>query len=73
MVRLSTILDPTINFSLRERVTRINEWAIMKIAHSLPYKIKYWAYIDFAVQHMRDDDIVPEVGMTEILNRARNG
>jgi hypothetical protein len=67
------ILDPRINFTLRDRAHRMGEWAVRSLVHRLPYRVKYWAYIDFAVSHLRDDDIVPEVGMTEILGRARVG
>jgi hypothetical protein len=70
-MRLSTALDPTINFTLRERANRIGEMALIWVAHALPYRLKYRVYIDFAVTHLRDDDIVPEVGMTEILRRAK--
>jgi hypothetical protein len=70
-MRLTTIFDPTINFTPRERVNRLGEWAVRSVAHHLPYRIRYWAYIDFAVQHLRDDDVVPEVTMGEILKRAR--
>ena len=68
---LRTILDPTINFSARERVNRLGEWALIQVAHRLPYRLKYQVYIDFAVQHLRPDDVVPEVRMTEILERSQ--
>lgn len=70
MSHLSTIWDPSINFPLRERASRTGELILIKIAHALPYKLKYRVYIDFAVMHLRDDDVVPDVGMTEILQRA---
>jgi hypothetical protein len=71
MTRLRTIWDPSINFALRERINRTSEWGLIKIAHALPYKLRYRVYIDFAVEHLQPDDIVPAVGMTEILQRAR--
>lgn len=70
MSHLSVIWDPKINFSLRERVHRTGEWALISVAHRLPYRLKYRVYIDFAVSHLKDDDVVPEVRMTEILERA---
>lgn len=70
-MRLTTIWNPVINFTIRERLHRTVEWTARVVAHRLPYRVRYWAYIDFAVKHLHDDDVVPEVGMTEILRRAR--
>jgi hypothetical protein len=70
-MNLRTALDPTINFTLKERVNRVGESLLISLAHRLPYALRYRVYIDFAVEHMRDDDIVPEVRMTEILQRSR--
>lgn len=68
---LRTALDPTINFSLCERVNRVGEALLISLAHRLPYALRYRVYIDFAAEHMLDDDVVPEVRMLEILRRAR--
>jgi hypothetical protein len=68
---LRFILNPKINYTLAERARRVGEWALIEVAHRLPYRLRYRVYIDFAVEHLRDDDIVPEVGMLEILGRAR--
>jgi len=70
-VRLTTILDPRLNFSATERIQRLQELALISLAHRLPYALRYRVYIDFAVQHLRPDDVVPDVRMTEILQRAR--
>lgn len=69
-MKLSTVLDPTINFTLGERVSRLGEWAGRKIAHHLPETIKYYAFIDFAAARIHDDEIVPEVTIMEVLERA---
>jgi hypothetical protein len=68
---LRFILNPKINYTLAERARRVGEWALIEVAHRLPYRLRYRVYIDFAVEHLRDDDIVPEVRMLEILGRAR--
>jgi hypothetical protein len=68
---LRIALDPTINFTLGERVHRVGEALLISLAHRLPYRLRYRVYIDFAVQHLRPDDVVPEVRMLEILDRSR--
>jgi hypothetical protein len=69
-MRLRTALDPTINFAPRERVSLVGEALLISLAHRLPYRLRYRVYIDFAAEHMRDGDVVPDVRMLEILERA---
>jgi len=56
--------------SLRERLNRTGEWAVIKIAHRLPRRLAYWSFIDTGVRYMKHDEIVPEVTYTDLLQRA---
>lgn len=42
-------------------------------ARHLPPKLAYHAFIHTAVQHMRPDEIVPEVRYATLLERVDNG
>lgn len=56
--------------SLRERVRRTNELALIKLAHALPDALKYRVYIDVGAANIRTDEIVPDVTYCTILQRA---
>lgn len=75
MIRLAlgprTILDPRISYTLRERIDKLGEWVATVVAALLPYRVRYWAYIGFAYEHMQDDDVFPEVRVFDVLQRAR--
>ena len=67
-MRLTTIWTLR-GMALPERLRRTSEWAVMRIAHRLPRRLAYWSYIDSGVRTMRPDDVVPEVGYTDLLQR----
>ena len=54
--------------SLREKLNRTGEWAMRKLAHHTPARLKYWIFIDVGAANMRND-VVPEVTYTTILQR----
>lgn len=55
--------------TLRERLSRTGEWALIEIAHRLPRRLAYWSFIDTGVRYMRSDEPVPEVYYMDILER----
>lgn len=56
--------------SLRERLARTGEWAVMALAHWLPRRLAYWSFIDTGVRYMGKDDTVPEVRFMTLVKRA---
>lgn len=54
--------------TLRERVRRSNELALIALAHRLPRALAYRSFIDTGVRHM-GNDVVTDVTYTEILSR----
>lgn len=72
-MKLATILDPKINFTLNERRNRLGEEAKRKIARSLPESIRYWVFIQYAVDRIRPDEVVPDVRYMDLLKRDQNG
>lgn len=50
---------------LNQRLNTVAFW----IARHLPKRIRYWVYVDIGVNHIHDDEIVPEVLYTDILAR----
>lgn len=68
---LRAILDPTINYTAYERGRRVVDYAQQQIAFHLPKRIKMWAYISFATEHMHEDEEVPNVRMADLLSRYK--
>ena len=56
--------------TLRERLRRTREAFWHSLAHRLPRPLAYWSFIDTGVRHIRNDEVVPDVRYTEILQRA---
>lgn len=67
-MRLTTIWTMPA-MSVREKFRRTGEVALIAIAHRLPRALAYRSFIDTGVRHLRDDEVVPEVRFTEILER----
>ncbi len=40
------------------------------IAKHLPREVKYWSFIQLGVEAIHDDEVVPEVTYTEVLQRV---
>lgn len=68
-MRLSTIWTLR-GMSLRERLNRTAELALIKIAHRMPRRLAYRVYIDVGVRNIRSDEVIPEVTYMDILQRA---
>lgn len=66
-MRLKTIWTLP-GMTLRERMSRTQEWGWAKAAHHLPRRLAYWSFIDSGVRHM-GNDVVPEIRYTELLTR----
>jgi hypothetical protein len=58
--------------SLRERLNRTGEWVLRGVAHRLPRRLAYWSFIDTGVRYIKNDEVVPEVHYTDLLQRAGN-
>ena len=58
---------------LRERFNRTAEAFWRGFAHRLPRRLAYWSFIDTGVRHIADNEIVPEVRYTDLLQRAGEG
>lgn len=59
--------------SLRERLNRTGEAALIAVAHRLPRALAYRSFIDTGVRHTAPDEVVTEVGYMEILQRIGSG
>ena len=55
--------------SLREKISRTQEWVWRIAAHRLPRRLAYWSFIDSGVRLMHSNEVVPEVRYTELLAR----
>jgi hypothetical protein len=55
--------------TLREKLRRTGEWALRKIAHHTPARLKYWIFIDVAAANINRDEVVPNVRYIDILQR----
>lgn len=71
-MRLTTIWALR-GMSLPERLRRTGETTIRWAAHRLPRRLAYWSFIDTGARHIRDDEVVPEVTFTTILERVGAG
>jgi len=55
--------------TLAERVHRTRDLANMKIAHRLPKRVKYWAYIQSGSSAMLPHEVVGEQTFMDLLKR----
>lgn len=47
----------------------VSKW----VAYRLPDRVCYWVLIRMGVKYIRSNEIVPEVGFIEVLERASRG
>jgi hypothetical protein len=53
--------------SLAERIRRTRDVRNLWIAHHLPKRILFWAYVYAGSSAMNKDTVVPEANFTELL------
>lgn len=54
---------------LAERLDRTADTLCLRLAQRFPKRLAYWAFVAIGGRAMRPDDIVPEVGYSELFNR----
>jgi hypothetical protein len=57
--------------SLTERLRRTWDWAAMKIAFRLPYRIRYWSLIGMVALATKDSPGIPATTVDEMLRALR--
>ena len=67
-MRLTTIWTLR-GMSLRERLNRTGDLAVLEVARRLPKRLAYWSYIVQTTKHIMPHEIVPEMTATNILSR----
>jgi hypothetical protein len=68
-MRLKTIWTLP-GMTVRNRVKETADAAARTIAHRLPKRIKFWAFVLVGTAAMNDQDVVPEVRFADLLDRA---
>lgn len=58
------------DMALCARLHSTEEALWLWLAHRLPRRLAYWSFIDTGVRLIRDDEVVPEVRYTDLLERA---
>jgi hypothetical protein len=58
--------------NLLEKVELTEEFAYRTVAHHLPRRLAYWSLIDQGVRHIKEDEVVPEVLFTDLLQRSHD-
>jgi hypothetical protein len=56
--------------SLRERMNRTGEWALILLASHMPRKLGYWVVIIHGSRYFEPTEVVPEVRFMDVVQRA---
>lgn len=56
-------------YTYAEIIRLFKEYMTIKVAKRLPKSVIYWSFINVGIDHIKDNEIVPEVKYTEILQR----
>ena len=57
--------------SLTEKLRRTKSLFWRKLAKKLPTPLAYWSYILVSSRHIKQNEVVPEVKVVDILSRMR--
>lgn len=66
-MRFTTIWDPRIPLSLKERLRRTRDWAALEVAVRLPRRIRYWVAIHEIGKATKTSKNVPATPVDEVL------